>query len=113
MNGLILALVLVGGVFTTATPQIAAHHGTTFLVALPSNPTTGYAWTARVRGSGIVSQGSAYQRPQSAGMGAGGQQVFSFDAVRNGTATITFSYARTWEKHVAPIKSAVFHVTTT
>lgn len=107
-----LAAALSGNVYTDASKPIAVAVGNDFLIALPSNPTTGFSWSARVSGSAVSSEGSAYQaHPSGGAMGAGGQQIFSLEAERAGSATVTFTYARPWEKGVAPAKTAVFHVT--
>jgi len=104
---------LSGNVYTDPATPISVAKGHDFLVALPSNPTTGYSWTASVSSAVVENEGSAYQaHPAAAGMmGSGGQQIFSFDGSAKGTATITFSYARPFEKGKPAAKTAVFHVT--
>jgi inhibitor of cysteine peptidase len=108
-----IAGTLSGDVFSDPSQTIAATKGSEFLIALPSNPTTGYSWTVRVAGAAVESEGSAYQRrPVAPGVaGAGGQQIFALEAEARGSATLTFSYARPWEKGKAAAKTAVFHVT--
>ena len=70
---------------------------------LPSNPGTGYAWSAQVEREGIVRvteqlfQGGA--EPQS--LGAGGTHWFHFDGVRPGVTAVKLSYARPWESSAA------------
>lgn len=108
------AAALSGNVYTDPATTIGVAHGAEFLVALPSNPTTGYGWTVRVSGSGVVSEGSAYQGASAHGMmGAGGQQIFAFETTHAGSATLTFSYARPFEKGKPPVKTAVFRVSVT
>ena len=85
--------------------------GEDFFVALPSNVTTGYAWTSAVSDDKIVSyEGNVYQRPGTANAGAGGQQLFIFHANRSGTATVTFSYARSFESGTPPAKTLTFTI---
>ena len=82
-----------------------------FLVALPANPTTGYSWTVRVSDKNIVSaEGSAYKSPTGKAMGAGGEQVFGFEAVHAGSATITLEYRRPWEKGTKAAQTVTIRV---
>ena len=100
-----------GTVFTSS--PISVKVGQDFIVALPGNPTTGYSWTAKPSSPTIISEGSAYERTPSAKpmMGAGGQQFFVFEVSKAGTGTITFSYARPWQKGVKPARTMTFNVT--
>lgn len=86
--------------------------GEDFFIALPSNVTTGYAWSSTVADTKLVAyEGNVYQRPSRAIPGAGGQQLFIFHANRSGTTTIAFSYARPFESNAAPAKTLTFNVT--
>ncbi len=64
-----------------------------------SNPTTGYDWTAEKEGDCVIMTRDKYeQKPSEPGMaGVGGYQYYDFTAVKAGTATVTFTYARSWE----------------
>ena len=64
-----------------------------------SNPTTGYDWTAKTEGDCVIMTRDEYeQKPSEPGMaGVGGYQYYDFTAVKPGTATVTFTYARSWE----------------
>ena len=64
-----------------------------------ANPTTGYGWTAAVDGDCVTLTKDEYvQDPAVPGMaGVGGTQYYSFAAVHAGEATVTFTYARSWE----------------
>lgn len=100
-----------GSVFTSS--PISVKVGQDFLIALPANPTTGYSWSAKSSAAAIAVEGSAYQ-PSAAGkgmMGAGGQQIFVLEATRAGMATVTFSYARPWQKGVKPARTMTFSIT--
>jgi inhibitor of cysteine peptidase len=101
-----------GTVFTSSPVSVKA--GQEFLIALPSNPTTGYSWTGK-SASGIVTVwGSAYQGPAASAkplMGAGGQQIFVCAANKAGTTQITFAYARPWQKGAKPARTMTFAVT--
>jgi inhibitor of cysteine peptidase len=84
---------------------IAISVGQSLSVRLPSNPTTGYEWTAAPLHAGPLTQlrAPAFEAPASGRLGAGGTEVFSYRGVAAGTAHLTFSYARSWE-HAAPAR---------
>ena len=98
-------------VFTDASQSVAVSAGEEFFVALPSNPTTGYAWTQTVLDGKILAyEGNVFQPPGSSAIGAGGQQIFIYHANRSGTTSIGFAYARPFETGVAPARSLTFSV---
>jgi inhibitor of cysteine peptidase len=87
-----------------ATVQLA--DGGTLIVALPSNPTTGYSWSVSERSSPQLElQGEPRFVPAGSTtpvVGAGGTEVFTFEAVDTGTATLTLEYRRPFEPGAAP-----------
>jgi inhibitor of cysteine peptidase len=110
-----LAIESANGTVFTSSP-VAVKVNQDFLIALPSNPTTGYSWTAKTTGSAVAVEGSAYQPSAATGkpmMGAGGQQIFIVQSLKPGTATIAFSYARPWQKGVKAARTMTFAVTVT
>jgi inhibitor of cysteine peptidase len=103
-----------GTVFTSS--PVTVKVGQEFLIAIPGNPTTGYSWTGKSANANITVWGSAYQGPSATGkplMGAGGQQIFVCAANKVGSAVLTFSYGRPWQKGVKPARSMTFNVTIT
>jgi inhibitor of cysteine peptidase len=82
---------------------------------LPANPSTGYSWSVAASKPGLLlQQGEAIcEIPKSAKgrVGAGGTEVWRFRAERAGTLTLTFSYARVWEKGLPPVKTLRWPVT--
>ena len=87
-----------------------------FLVfRLPSNKSTGYSWSVVTSKSSLLSQvGEAgYELPKSAKglVGVGGTEVWKFRALGAGSLTITFAYARPWEKGVPPVRTLSWPVT--
>jgi inhibitor of cysteine peptidase len=83
--------------------------GGQLVVALQSNPTTGFGWSVsessdpqlEVQGEPTyVPAGSTTQV-----VGAGGTGVFSFDAKDKGTAKLILEYKRDFEPGVAPEKT--------
>ncbi len=94
-----------------AQPQVAKA-GEEIFIALPSNATTGYSWTASVADEKILSyEGNVFQRPSTGAMGAPGQQLFIFHANRGGSTTVSFSYARVFESGTAPEKTLTYTIT--
>lgn len=70
----------------------------TLTVKLDSNPTTGYSWgEAEIIGPDIIKQISReYLGPETVMPGAGGTEVWVFNSLKTGTATIKFSYGQSW-----------------
>lgn len=84
---------------TPADPVPFKAEGNTVEFCFDSNPTTGYNWTAVLEGDCVALTRDEYVAKQTSPMvaGAGGQQYYTYTAVHEGTATITFTYARSWE----------------
>ena len=65
----------------------------------PSNPTTGYSWTAEVEDPAVAEVEEQYY-PDSAPLGmvgVGGTQWYRIHGIGEGTTSVTFRYARPWE----------------
>ncbi len=107
-----LAIVPHSPVFTDAASPVAVQAGEEFFIALPSNVTTGYSWTATVGDGRLVAyEGNVYQAPSNNGLvGAGGQQLFIFHANRSGTTTIVMNYARSFDAGKPAARTLVFNV---
>jgi len=92
---------------------ITALTGSTFTITIPSNRTTGYQWRLANSPSTEIlrSTGSTYNDPKSGIPGQGGAEVWTFEAVGKGQATIALEYVRPWEKDVQPAKTQTFEVT--
>ncbi|PKN70178.1 MAG: hypothetical protein CVU54_07255 [Deltaproteobacteria bacterium HGW-Deltaproteobacteria-12] len=79
--------------------QIDVNLGDTFTVELCSNPSTGFRWldSANISDHSIVQQVDHKNiAPSKAMPGAPGQQVWTFKALRKGTAQITNEYSQSW-----------------
>lgn len=118
-TALTLALAVTTGIATaalhpavlTAPGPVALKTGEELLIALPSNPTTGYAWTATISNAAVIrGEGSSYLAPGGSRMGAGGTQILAFETGTAGSATITVQYRRPWEKNVKAAKTMTFSV---
>jgi inhibitor of cysteine peptidase len=71
----------------------------TFGVVLSGNPTTGYAWHARVDTDYLELLAQEFE-PEGAAMGAGGRELFRFRAHQRGETAIAFEYRRPWASEV-------------
>lgn len=74
-----------------------------FKIALSSNPTTGYNWSAVSYNKDLlILTGSHYEAAKTKLMGAGGVMVFEFSCKakvkRPERTTLVFAYMRPWEK---------------
>jgi inhibitor of cysteine peptidase len=80
--------------------QINVAAGNTFTVTLCSNATTGFEWSesAQISDTTIVQQtGHEFVSPETSLVGAPGNEVWTFKALKEGTSTITLEYSRPWE----------------
>ena len=87
--------------------------GDTFTIPLEANHTTGYSWRlAQTPDPAILKQaGEKYEEDNSGGVGAGGVETWTFQAMAKGTVTLVFEYARPFEKNVPPAKTSKFKIT--
>ena len=69
-----------------------------FLVALDSNPTTGYSWEVSYDDTLLSLDYEEYSSEKCEGLvGAGGTQYFAFKALKAGETKIETVYKRSWE----------------
>jgi len=86
-----------------------------FIIALGSNPTTGYGWQESHDEAGLELVGKTYEPGEKAKQGAvgaggvGGVELFRFKALKTGKTEITLVYKRPWEEKA--IDQKVFTVT--
>jgi predicted secreted protein len=77
--------------------------GQTFILSLPSNPSTGYSWNfAQTYDDKLLelTADNAYLSEEDSGhltVGQGGRSYWKFKALLNGTTEINLQYARPWE----------------
>ncbi|MCJ7426339.1 MAG: protease inhibitor I42 family protein [Dehalococcoidales bacterium] len=75
--------------------------GQEFIIALGSNPTTGYSWQASYDESMLELVGGepTYEAEETGDdvVGAGGIESFQFRALEVGETEITLTYAQPWE----------------
>ncbi|MFA5097901.1 MAG: protease inhibitor I42 family protein [Candidatus Margulisiibacteriota bacterium] len=116
----ILALTLTVLAFTTGSAFAAENRPdliqtkpySSFSIRLRSNPTTGYSWKiSKISDKRIVkASASRYEPDRPVLSGSGGQEIWSFKALRPGKARIEMSYQRPWEKGVPPARTKTFSI---
>jgi inhibitor of cysteine peptidase len=82
------------------TREITAQDGNTIKVTVASNPTTGFKWgVVNISSTDIIEQvgGSDYVPPETSIPGAGGQEVWTFKALKRGTGQISMAYSQPWQ----------------
>ena len=91
----------VGEVETYTDPGQAIEIGTNqeFVIALGSNPTTGYGWQESHDATMIELVEKIYKEEAKEGVvGAGGVEYFRFKTLNKGETEITLVYKRLWEE---------------
>jgi inhibitor of cysteine peptidase len=88
---------------TEETINISANKEFVILIALESNPTTGYSWEASYDDTMLELVEETYELGEYAKqglIGAGGTELFRFKALKSGEAEITMVYKRSWETEI-------------
>jgi inhibitor of cysteine peptidase len=88
---------------TEETINISANKEFIILIALESNPTTGYSWEASYDDTMLELVEETYELGEYAKqglIGAGGTELFRFKALKSGEAEITMVYKRSWETEI-------------
>jgi inhibitor of cysteine peptidase len=91
--------------------DVAATPGQQFTIALDANRSTGFQWElAKPLDEAVVKHvETTYEQEPNAAVGAGGKEIWTFDAVAPGWAKIELVYRRPWEE-MAPARIAVWSV---
>jgi inhibitor of cysteine peptidase len=72
--------------------------GDTVVVRLDENPTTGYQWALETHHEEVVTLKSTdYVPARGAGVGSGGQRLFTFQATLAGSTPLRLKLWRAWE----------------
>lgn len=80
-----------------------------FVIALGSNPTTGYSWQESHDQTMLELLEKVYKEQADEGVvGAGGVEYFRFKAVKAGQTEVTLVYQRPWEEEI--LEQKVFNV---
>jgi inhibitor of cysteine peptidase len=82
-----------------------------FVIALGSNPTTGYSWQESHDATTIELVEKIYKEEAKEGVvGAGGVEYFRFKALKAGETEITFVYKRPWEEPTPQDVTKIFTI---
>ena len=76
--------------------QIEMKNGSTYLLKVKENPSTGYSWSTNVSDDCSVSVGSSYKQDDSPAemVGVGGVRTFTLKANKAGKCTIVLLHSR-------------------
>ena len=83
----------------------------TAAIELEANVTTGYTWLCTISPENVIRLVSDEYIPDKKNegiTGAGGKQVFTFEAIAEGEAELVFSYLREWETGVPPLSTVSY-----
>jgi inhibitor of cysteine peptidase len=83
--------------YTGQNDEITAQVGEEFIIALESNPTTGYAWEAQYDNS-ILQLVDRRFSPLGPGIGSGGIERFRLRCLAVGETRLRLTYKRRWER---------------
>ena len=79
--------------------QIEIGVGEQFIIALDSNPTTGYSWEAKFDEDFLRLVQDEFKPAEDKDLvGAGGEQRFTFEGANIGKTKVTLTYKRSWEE---------------
>jgi inhibitor of cysteine peptidase len=99
--------------YTDANQPVEVGVNGQFVIALESNPTTGYSWQES-HDEAMVKLGDKSYKQGGSGekslVGAGGTEYFTFQALKKGGTKITLVYRRTSEQPSPQDKTSVFTV---
>ena len=99
--------------YTDASQTIDAEVGQEFVIALESNPTTGYGWQVQSDDSFLELASSEFESDAPADsqmVGAGGVERFTFKALAQGETVVTLVYKRSWEETTGQEETRLFRV---
>ena len=91
---------------------IKTNVGHEFIIALESNPTTGYSWKL----SGVLDKTMLkvveikHSTKKTKLIGAGGKDLWTLQGLQPGETRIAFDYVRPWEKDVPPVQHSSFTI---
>jgi inhibitor of cysteine peptidase len=99
--------------YTDASQTIDAKAGQEFIIALESNPTTGYGWQVQSDDNFLKLVNSEFESGAPADsqmVGVGGVERFTFKALAQGETAVTLVYKRSWEETTGQEETRLFHV---
>lgn len=99
ISGLVIGCVPAAKVYSDPAVTIEIKVGESFIIALDSNPTTGYTWHEDFDKSFLELVDHEYERSLAGEglVGAGGTESFEFKALKEGDTEVTMVYKQGWE----------------
>jgi len=94
--------------------DVTALPGAVITLTLCSNPSTGFSWgeQAQISNKEVLKQTSHKTVPSTTSMpGAPATQVWTFEALKAGSSSASFSYSRPWEGGEKNVETFVLNVT--
>ena len=86
--------------------------GETFDIRVPSNPTTGHQWKVLFDNARLNLVESEYIEAEDKELvGASGEEVFSFEALKRGDTKVSLEYIRAFEPGTPPIIERAYAIT--
>jgi len=86
--------------------SIELEKGQVLVLKLASNPTTGYDWAYTGLDTAILQQkGDVAYKSDSALIGSGGVDTWTFEVVGSGQTHLQLVYHRNWEKDIPPLET--------
>ncbi len=93
-------LVVIAPVDSSVNEEVEIAVGGSLVVHLESNPTTGFKWElSEITDQTVLKQDGEpeFVPPDEAIPGAGGKEIWTFDALKAGKTTVSLEYSRPWE----------------
>ena len=93
--------------------EIVINNGGCISFELESQLSTGHRWFFKIEQNAVVLVNSDYkvETMQQQVVGGVDREIFTFKAVKPGTAIIVFEYTRAFDKNQKPVKSKEYTVT--
>lgn len=87
--------------------------GEDFLITMPSNPSTGYTWTADFDENYLMLRTKDFvaDKTNSQTVGAGGTEIFTFVSIKAGETKIIMGYGRSWESKPSEKRIFKYNIT--
>ena len=85
--------------------SIALKKSESLVIALASNPSTGFQWTVESYNENTLFAAEKSYTGTGIGVGSGGTEMFCFTAINSGSTPLVMIYHRPFEKNVTPIET--------
>ncbi len=96
-------------VYRKGQQKIIATVGAVFVIELDTNPTTGYEWQIHIDKNLARLIDRCYEISDT-GIGAGGIERFTFEALKSGETLIRMENKRAWEPKAIEVLKFALHI---